>query len=172
VPCPPHHADGEPSAGLARPTHVLFELGGERFACELAAVREVVPFGRVTRLPGAPSSVCGLMNLRGTVVTVVDLGARLGGAPVDRGEGVVLLVSRDTDGASGVRVAGLAVDLVHDVPAHTATDAVCAGGSDGSARFGGPLAASLGAAWLGLALIGGEPVVLLDVRALVRNVLI
>jgi purine-binding chemotaxis protein CheW len=153
------------SATLRRPTHLVFALGGERYACALKGVREVVPFGRVTRLPGAPSYVCGLMNLRGTIVTVVDLGARLGGAPVDRSDGVVLLVSRDPDGTSdapGARVAGLAVDLVHDVRALDEERAV-RGRGDGS----------LGAeSWLGVARLDGEPVGLLDVCAIVRNVLI
>jgi purine-binding chemotaxis protein CheW len=44
----------------------------------MAAVREIIPSRTVTRLPGAPAWVLGLLNLRGSVVTVVDLADRLG----------------------------------------------------------------------------------------------
>lgn len=47
--------------------------------CDLTVVREVVRGRSLARLPGAPAWVRGIMNLRGTLVTVVDLSARLGG---------------------------------------------------------------------------------------------
>ena len=57
--------------------HVLFRVGGERFALPLGSIREVVnpqpPFARV---PRAPDSVRGAMNLRGRVVAVVRDGER------------------------------------------------------------------------------------------------
>jgi len=65
-----------------------------------------------TRLPGAPSYVHGLINLRGTIVTVVDLGARLE-ATHERvaGEGSIMLVSMP----GSTRVVGVAVQEVMDV---------------------------------------------------------
>jgi purine-binding chemotaxis protein CheW len=62
--------------------HVVFRIGGERFALPLAVVREVVlpqpPFARVPRVSEA---VRGVMNLRGRVVAVVDLAALVGLPP-------------------------------------------------------------------------------------------
>ena len=43
----------------------------------MESFREIVPTQAMTRLPGAPSTVCGLMNLRGTIVTVLDGGTAL-----------------------------------------------------------------------------------------------
>jgi purine-binding chemotaxis protein CheW len=58
--------------------HVVFRLGKDRYALPLAAIREVVvPPERFTRVPRAPPVVSGVMNLRGRVVTVVDLQALL-----------------------------------------------------------------------------------------------
>jgi purine-binding chemotaxis protein CheW len=75
----------------------------------LDTVREILPYRGATRLPGAPDSVAGLVNVRGTVVTVLDLAARLGGRPTARGRGSVVLIERES------RVVGAIVDEVLDV---------------------------------------------------------
>lgn len=59
---------------------LLFGVAGRLCACDLDAVREIVPARAATRLPGAPEWVRGLINLRGTLVTVVDLAVRFGSA--------------------------------------------------------------------------------------------
>ena len=75
--------------------HVVFRVGGERFALPLEAVREVVvpqpPFARV---PRASEAVRGVMNLRGRVVAVVDLAPLVGLAaqPLEPGAGQVLIL--------------------------------------------------------------------------------
>jgi purine-binding chemotaxis protein CheW len=54
--------------------HIVFRLDKERFALPLSAIREVlVPPWQWTRVPRAPSAVRGVINLRGRVVTVVEL---------------------------------------------------------------------------------------------------
>ncbi|HET9449239.1 MAG TPA: chemotaxis protein CheW [Aggregicoccus sp.] len=59
--------------------HVIFRVEKERYGLPLAAVREVVvPPERFTRVPRAPPALRGVMNLRGRVVTVVELGPLLG----------------------------------------------------------------------------------------------
>jgi purine-binding chemotaxis protein CheW len=72
-------------AGLsdAAPTErmMLVAVGGHRFGLPIEAVREIVPARPYTPLPGSGSHVAGLVNLRGRIVTVIDLGARLGLAP-------------------------------------------------------------------------------------------
>jgi len=74
-------------------------------------VREVVPLGRVTRLPGAPDSVLGLINVRGSIVTVVNAGAVLHPAAAAAPLRMVLIAD------VGVRGVGLAVERVADVRA-------------------------------------------------------
>lgn len=78
--------------------HVVFRLGSDRYALPLSSVREVVvPPDRYTLIPRAPPSVCGVMNLRGRVITIVDGTRLLGGHPNEgndvrgRNERIVLL---------------------------------------------------------------------------------
>jgi purine-binding chemotaxis protein CheW len=88
---------------------LLFRVADRVYGCDIEAVREIIPYRRATRLPGAPRYVQGLINLRGTIVTVLDLGTRLdaGRAPVS--EGSIILATH------GTRVVGVAVDEVMDV---------------------------------------------------------
>ena len=81
--------------------------GQQRFAWELDVIKEIVPTPVVTRLPGAPAWVLGLLNLRGRVVTVVDLAARMG-LPCGVGASIVVL---ELDG----RMLGVRVDEVRSV---------------------------------------------------------
>jgi purine-binding chemotaxis protein CheW len=72
---------GAPEAGAALERMVLFAVGEHRFGIPIDRIREIIPARPYTPLPGAEAFVCGLINLRGRIVTVVDLGARLGLAP-------------------------------------------------------------------------------------------
>ena len=133
---------------------LLFVLDGRLYGCDISAVREVVTFRRATRLPGAPPYVCGLVNLRGTLVTVLDLGLRIGSKAVDRTDGSVILVDH------GGRLVGLGVDEVRDVQPVSA-DQIEAATDEAS-----------GGIVRGLAHVGEAVVVLLDVREIVRQVLL
>jgi purine-binding chemotaxis protein CheW len=55
-----------------------FFLDGLRFGVDVQQVQEVVPFQEMTRVPLAPPTVRGLLNLRGQIVTGIDLRRRLG----------------------------------------------------------------------------------------------
>ncbi|MEP6689637.1 MAG: chemotaxis protein CheW, partial [Gemmatimonadaceae bacterium] len=82
---------------------------GRRHAIALASAAEVLPARALTRYPGAPRSIAGLTNVRGTVVTVIDLGARLHEQSSNRPNGSILLVTYRG------RPVGLAVDDVVDI---------------------------------------------------------
>lgn len=134
---------------------LLFEIAGKIFACEMGAIREIIPFQKVTRLPGAPASVCGLINLRGTIVTVLDLCARVGKVPCNRQSGSILLVPyRD-------RLVGVGVDEVRDLQSVRADEL------DGR----GDLSAFDSGIILGIAEVEGELAVILDINAIVSDVL-
>jgi purine-binding chemotaxis protein CheW len=141
---------------LAAARTLLFRAGGRVYGCDIDAVREIIPFRRATRLPGAPSYVQGLINLRGTIVTVLDLGRRIDPArpPVSDAGGSIILA------AHGARVVGVAVDEVMDVQAIEEEHAE-AGVGDGR----GGLVRGLGH-W------EGGVVVLLDIQTLVTQVLL
>jgi len=52
---------------------IVFRLGGETYGIETEFVREVYPLKDYTPLPGTPSFVLGIMNVRGQIVSVIDL---------------------------------------------------------------------------------------------------
>ena len=123
------------------------------YAVESRAVREIVPTTVATRLPGAPSHVRGLVNLRGTLITVVDLVQRLAGQP-----------ARETDGSTIVlqsagRLLGVAVDDVHEVQSFPAAEMQPAP------------ATPAGSMLQGMGHFGDAVVLVVDVHELVRQTL-
>jgi purine-binding chemotaxis protein CheW len=135
---------------------LLFRVAGSVYGCDIGTVREIIPWRRATRLPGAPAYVQGLVNLRGSIVTVLDLGARLDQARdhVREAAGSIILVEH------GTRVVGAAVDEVMDVQEieqEPVEDAA------GEAR---------GGLVRGLGHIGGDVVALLDIHMLITQVLL
>ncbi len=96
---------------------LTFALGEESYGLEILSVREIKGLSPVTPIPGAPPHVRGVMNLRGAVIPVVDLRAKLGlaGGAYDRFT-VIVVVS------VGDRTVGLVVDSVSDVLAVAPAD--------------------------------------------------
>jgi purine-binding chemotaxis protein CheW len=88
---------------------VVCRIGTERFALPVASVRAVVALPAVARIPGAPTTVRGLVNVRGTLVTTVS-GARLLGSSEGTAAAEWLVVLAMLGG----RV-GLEVDEVEDL---------------------------------------------------------
>ena len=90
---------------------LLFEVAGRLCACDLTTVREIIAMRPATRLPGAPAWIRGLINLRGTLLTVVDLPERFGGGARDGGSIIVAEAAGKTF--------GIGVDAVREVQALT-----------------------------------------------------
>jgi len=89
---------------------VSFRLGKEEFGIEITQVREIILMGDITRIPQTPTFVKGLINLRSTVIPVIDLRVRFGmetAALTDESRIMVLNV----DG----RTLGIIVDAVDEV---------------------------------------------------------
>ena len=89
--------------------------GGERLAVPIGSVREILEVGRLTPVPRTPDFIRGVMNLRGAVVPVLDLSARLGlqGTVLARRSAIVVVESRSAEGQT--LVVGLLVDAVYEV---------------------------------------------------------
>ena len=89
---------------------VAFSVGGQEFCIDVMSVREIRGWAPVTPLPHAPAYVRGLMNLRGTVLPIVDVGARLGLTETETpARRVIIVVWIDT------QLVGLLVDAVLDI---------------------------------------------------------
>jgi purine-binding chemotaxis protein CheW len=93
-----------------------FEVGGRLIANDLANVREVVRWQPVTPLPKSPALIDGVIDLRGALVPVVDLGRALDGCKVEPTIGTRIVVA-ETDGL----VVGLTVDSAVEVLQISAT---------------------------------------------------
>jgi purine-binding chemotaxis protein CheW len=85
-------------------------VGAQEFAFDIRSIREIRGWIASTALPHAPSFVKGMINLRGTVLVVVDLAERLGLASTEANPASVVVVVE-----LGNRVAGLLVDAVCDI---------------------------------------------------------
>ncbi len=87
-----------------------FQLGKESYAVELLKVKEVITPPEMTPIPKAPGYVCGLMNLRGLVLTVIDLRKKLGIVPEkDLTQNAVIIFDLDD------RMVGVVVDSIQKV---------------------------------------------------------
>jgi purine-binding chemotaxis protein CheW len=73
-----------------------FYLAGELFGVDALYVQEILTYQEITSVPLAPDYVKGLINLRGQIVTIIDLRSRLGFDPLENGTtGMNLIVSSD-----------------------------------------------------------------------------
>ena len=90
--------------------HVVFKVGGAEYAIPAAEVLQMESFTGATPVPGAPSHVAGLVQVRGRVVPVVDARARFGLPAAER-----TLDSRVVVGKLGERTVGLLVDSAREV---------------------------------------------------------
>ena len=62
---------------------ITFGIASQRFGIDIMTVREIRAWSPVTRLPRVPDYVAGVVNLRGAVLPVIDLAARLGWTPTE-----------------------------------------------------------------------------------------
>lgn len=89
---------------------VAFRVGSQEFCVDIMSVREIRGWTPATAIPHAPKFVRGVINLRGAVLPIVDLAARLGLPMVEPTARHVIIVSQVGD-----RIAGLLVDAVSDI---------------------------------------------------------
>ncbi len=103
---------GLAEGGAERPRRefLTFRLGPETYGVDILKVQEIREIDRVTRVPHVPAYLRGVINLRGAIVPIVDLGLMLGfreALPLERASAIVL-------NAEG-RLTGLVVGGVSDV---------------------------------------------------------
>jgi purine-binding chemotaxis protein CheW len=111
-----------PDIAASLPCSMLrMAVGAELLAVPIEHVREILQVSRMTPLPRTPSFVRGVMNLRGSVVPVIDLAARLGGPSTELGRRTCIVVvetsATPTEDDPNARplVMGLLVDAVFEV---------------------------------------------------------
>jgi purine-binding chemotaxis protein CheW len=133
---------------------LVFEVAGGAFACEMESFREIAPTQAMTRLPGAPDTICGLINLRGTIVTVLDGGLVLGTRAYARAAGLLLLLDFQE------RWIGIGVDDVRDIQ-DVPIDQFSAAEAAEASQLG----------VIGAVEIEGKRVLVLDIKVVVEHVI-
>ena len=89
----------EPGAATAE--MLLVVAAGQTFALPAAELLEVAPLGAVTRVPGQPAHLLGLVSLRGEMIAVIDLAARLAAVqPTDAPRNFMVVVGRRGQGCA------------------------------------------------------------------------
>jgi purine-binding chemotaxis protein CheW len=94
--------------------YLTFMLGGEIFAIGILSIKEIIEYGNLTEVPRMPEFIRGVINLRGAVVPVIDLGSRFGKqqSAVSRRTCIVIIeVSHEEE----QHVVGVMVDAVNEV---------------------------------------------------------
>ncbi|WP_411850900.1 chemotaxis protein CheW [Stenotrophomonas sp. LGBM10] len=102
--------DKNSSAASSGGEYLSFTLGAEHYGVDILKVQEIRGYDSVTRVPDAPDYIKGVINLRGTIVPVIDLRLklRLENARYDAFTVMIVLNVED-------RVVGIVVDSVSDV---------------------------------------------------------
>jgi purine-binding chemotaxis protein CheW len=111
---------------------VTFRLQDESYGINVMRVQEVLRVSEIAPVPGAPSFVLGIINLRGNVVTVIDTRSRFGLPPTEVSDSSRIVIIE-----SGGQVVGILVDSVAEVVELSASEIEQAPnvGNDESSRY-------------------------------------
>jgi purine-binding chemotaxis protein CheW len=94
--------------------YLTFFVAEERYAIDILDVKEIIEVANITRVPMTPDHIRGVLNLRGTVLPVVDLRARLskGVSELTKRSAIILV---EVTNRTGQHMIGMLVDEVHEI---------------------------------------------------------
>ncbi len=102
--------------------YLTFMLAGEEYGVDILRVQEIKGWSTATPLPNTPDYILGVINLRGTVVPVIDLRKRFKLESIAFGQTTVVIVVKVADDGFGERIVGIVVDAVSEVHNVATTD--------------------------------------------------
>lgn len=102
------------STGVGDNQYLTFILADEEYGVDILRVQEIRGWDKVTPIPNVPNYVKGVVNLRGTIVPIIDLRERFDMDNLAYGPTTVVIVVK-VEGAEKQRVMGIVVDAVSDV---------------------------------------------------------
>lgn len=88
---------------------VIFKLGDEQFAVETAKVQSINDTMGITRVPKAPTHIKGLINLRGNIISLLDINLLLDIEKSEREQNNIIILEMEDE------LVGITVDLVEEV---------------------------------------------------------
>jgi purine-binding chemotaxis protein CheW len=95
--------------------YLTFALGSEFFCVPLLKVREIIRLTHITLMPQVPAHICGVINLRGKIIPVMDLRRRLGIACTEATVQSCILIVQIQSPAGKSSPMGMIVDAVEEV---------------------------------------------------------
>lgn len=95
--------------------YLTFFLAGEEYGVDILSVQEIRGWEKTTVIPNSPDYVKGVINLRGTIVPIVDLRLRFALPVLEYGPLTVVIVLMVKDKTGRNKVVGIVVDAVSDV---------------------------------------------------------
>ena len=101
-------------AGAEEDQYLTFIMGDEEYGVDILRVQEIRGWDSVTPIPNTPAYIKGVINLRGTIVPIVDLRERFGMPQIHYGATTVVIVLKVVSDSSE-RIMGVVVDAVSDV---------------------------------------------------------
>ncbi len=111
----------EPNAASAASQYLTFIMNNEEYGVDILCVQEIRGWETATPLPNAPKHIKGVINLRGTIVPIIDLRQCFGLSAIDYTAITVVIVLK-VQAEAGSRVIGIVVDGVSDVYALADSD--------------------------------------------------
>lgn len=94
--------------------YLTFRLSGEEYGMEILKVREIIRMTEITRVPGTPEFIKGLINLRGRVIPVITLRTRLGMPPIEPTERTCIVIAQISHEGKIITM-GLIIDEICEV---------------------------------------------------------
>ena len=108
--------------------HLVFSLGSEEYSVSLLSIKEVIEIPDITPLPHVPPYYLGIMNLRGQVISIIDLNHKLKGKQQEQGKKNAVIILDFAEFCLGIlvqsvnRVMSIANDEVRDRPMMETTE--------------------------------------------------
>ena len=136
--------------------YLTFRLDQEEYGVEILKVQEIRGYEAPTRIANAPSFIKGVINLRGTIVPIVDMRVRFHCPQIEYNQFTVVIILNLKD-----RVVGIVVDSVSDVMALPLDEISAAPDIESAIDT---------SAIVGLGTVGERMLILLDIEKLMGNV--
>ncbi len=145
--------------GSGHEQYLTFMLAGEEYGVDILRVQEIKGWDSATRIPNTPDYVQGVINLRGTIVPIIDLRMRFNLEKLEYGPTTVVVVLK-VESENKHRTMGIVVDGVSDVYSISADELKSAPefGDDVNAEF-----------VKGLATIDEKMVIMLNIDKLLNS---
>ena len=134
--------------------YLTFMLSGEMYAVGILNVKEIIEYGQLTEIPMMPAFIRGVINLRGSVVPVIDLAARFGGQQTEVSRRTCIVIIEVGNGEER-HVIGVVVDAVSEVLEVSSADI------EPAPSFGAKIRADF---IDGMGKIGGKFVIILSIQ--------